>query len=110
MNAGDHVIYSLEVTGVPADRTSKVEKDLKKVGVPLGSQVWSRSATAAPVLRVVRLFTNWRGNDEEMAWQSSVVDAVGSLGVVSISAKPWKPLPGYPKVTEGWDEPQEVLL
>ncbi len=54
--------------------------------------------TSPGLIEVPRLFTAWRGDDSEQAWQERMTAEVKEHGTsIAIDVQPWSHAPGYPK-------------
>ena len=89
---GKEVLYSIVVPG--CDDAVKIEharRELHERHVP---RSLIHIDAAAGVVNVPRLFTLWRGDEVEQAWQQSIQKALpGAL----IDVADWTPAPGYPQ-------------
>lgn len=107
MKENDEVIYTIEITGI------KSQADLDAIAKDLPHHIGAGKMVILPVtktapglIKVPRLFTSWRGDAPEQAWQQSVMEAVkgaASKGAASkgascaIDVQTWTPAPGYPQ-------------
>lgn len=99
MKPNDEVVYTISITGITklADQNAIVTALPNHIGggkmaiIPV-------TQTAPGLIEVPRLFTTWRGDASEQAWQQSVMKAVMEHGAsCAIDVQPWSHAPGYPQ-------------
>lgn len=90
MKPNDEVVYSLIVPGLEgAVKLNHAHTELGNHGVPVHLRRVDGTTISVP-----RLYTRWRGDDEEAAWQTAIKTALPSA---IIDVQPWSHVPGYPK-------------
>ena len=99
MKPNDDVIYSIAITGIKSIVAQKSITD------ELPKHIGAAKMQIAPVtedefgtITIPRLFTFWRGDTDEQAWQARLMEVVKSRGAsIAIDVQPFYHAPGYPK-------------
>lgn len=105
MKQGDEVIYTIAISHIADNQTIRLISDRLKNREVLGQYQRIRPAieeTNEPgAIFVPRLFTRWRGEGVEEAWQENVKAACTHPPTtdctITISVEPWSHAPGYPQ-------------
>ena len=88
MQPNDTVLYTITVTGIdPINMPIVAQK--------LGYQ--DKQVEASGTIRIERVYTRWRGDAAETAWQNDLRTIIGKAGTVAFAVRPWTHAPGYPK-------------
>ena len=99
MKPNDEVIYSISITGIE----SLVHQSAIVNALPsyIGSAkmgIMPVREDAHGVIEVPRLFTFWRGDAAEQAWQTTLSQVAHARGAsIAIDVQPWTPATGYPQ-------------
>ncbi len=98
MKENDEVIYTIAITGIRTMVEQKSITDELPKHVGAAKTVIFPAMNSAPgQITIPRLFTSWRGDTAEQAWQTSLMEAVKShRASITIDVQPWSPAPGYP--------------
>lgn len=99
MKPNDEVIYAIAITGIEDTVKQKSITDELPKHIGAGKMRITPAAPNAPGrIEVPRLFTAWRGDAHEQAWQSNLMEAIKSHGAsIAIDVQPWTPAVGYPQ-------------
>jgi hypothetical protein len=99
MKEHDEVIYTIMITGI--ETLSKQDAIVKELPNFIGTgkmEIGPATKTAPGLIDIPRLFTTWRGNDAEKAWQERLTEAVKEHNAsIAIDVQPWNYAPGYPQ-------------
>lgn len=90
MKPNDEVIYTLSITGIKtlADQNAIVMALPHHIGAPM-MKIVPVTETTPGRIDVPRLFTRWRGDAEEQAWKSRLIEDVNAHGAAcTIGAAP----------------------
>ena len=93
MKENDEVIYTLSITGITklADQDAIVSRLPNLIGA-------GKMQIAPGLIEIPRLYTRWRGDASEQAWQESVMGVAKEHGAsCAIDVQPWSHAPGYPQ-------------
>ena len=99
MKQNDEVIYSISISGInKLDDQSAIVKELPTYIGAGKMQVTPVMKSTPGTVTIPRLFTSWRGDTEEQAWQSRLIEAVKGFGAsIAIDVQAWSHAPGYPQ-------------
>jgi hypothetical protein len=92
MKQGDEVIYSILIPVKDKVAHQRAITALNNAGIGASQLRITDKAISAP-----RVYTRWRGNDEERLWQQQLKEAIKEA---IIDVKPWTYAPGYPIDTQ----------
>lgn len=88
MKEGDEVIYSIMIPAKGAAAHQHIVKALNEAGIGTSQIRVSEQSISVP-----RLYTRWRGDDDEQDWQRQLKNAIKEA---IIDVKPWTYAPDYP--------------
>ena len=88
MQLNDPILYRIQITGLAKSDVSIVAT---RLGISYNQMIISTDSIIVP-----RLYTHWRSETAEQAWQDNLRKAVGTMGTVVFDVQPWSPAPGYP--------------
>jgi len=87
MRPNDEVIYAITVTGI-------ADIDMPIVAQKLGHE--SKQVQSPGTITIARLYTRWRGDAAELAWQNELRMTIGDARTVIFDVQPWSHALGYP--------------
>lgn len=93
MKQGDEIIYTIAISGIrnAVNQRSIVELLPNHVGS-------AKMIITSGAINIPRLFTFWREDYQEQAWQQVLMEAVKGHGAsIAIDVQPWTPAAGYPQ-------------
>ncbi len=99
MKPNDEVIYSIAITGIKGlVAQGAISKELPQHIGTGKMRITPATNTAPGLIEVPRLFTTWRGDEQEQAWQARLMEVVKERGAsIAIDVQPWDYAPGYPQ-------------
>ncbi len=99
MKPDDEVIYVISITGIKTPSNQKaITDDLPKHVGAAKMNITPAVPSAPGQVAIPRLFTRWRGNAEEQAWQNALMGAVKAHNAsIAIDVSAWDHAPGYPQ-------------
>ena len=99
MKPNDEVIYSITISGIKTASNQSAITELLPTHIGTGHMSIMPATKAEPgMIEVERLFTRWRGDTEEKAWQSNLMEAVKAHNAsIAIDVQPWGYANGYPQ-------------
>ena len=99
MKENDTVIYTISISGVKnLVNQEAIVRELPKLIGSGKMNVTPATPKTPGMIDVPRLFTSWRGDASEQAWQQSVMEIAKEHGAsIAIDVQPWSHATGYPK-------------
>lgn len=99
MKENDECIYTIAITGIKGLINQKALTDeLPKHVGGVKMRITPAMITTPGTITIPRLYTFWRGDTSEQAWQSAIMEMVKERGAAcAIDVQPFAHAPGYPQ-------------
>ncbi len=98
MKVNDEVIYTISITGIKG--LAAQNAIMQFLPHHIGSskvQIAPATGKTPGTITIPRLFTRWREDYQETAWQNILMEAVKGHGAsIAIDVQPWSHAAGYP--------------